>query len=130
MNDKSNATRASASPYDLRLRARDYALRIISLYGALPRITKAQVLGTQLLRKGTSVAALYREAHRAKSNADFDSKLDGVIGELDESDLWLDLIVTSGIMKAARLQPPIRETQERIAIFVAPCERVKNKRRK
>ena len=127
MSDEPKATRAAERPPDLRVRTRDYALRIIKLYCALPKTTHAQVLGKQLLRSGTSVAAQYREAHRAKSSADFVSKLDGVVGELDESDLWLDQIVTTGIMKSGRMAPLIRETSELIAIFVASTKRVKSR---
>ncbi|MDD5087591.1 MAG: four helix bundle protein, partial [bacterium] len=57
--------------FTLRERTRDYALRIIRLYGSLPKTTTAQVIGRQFLRSGTSVGAQHREAHRAKSNADF-----------------------------------------------------------
>jgi four helix bundle protein len=64
-------------PAELRLRTRQYALRIIKLYGALPKSTEAQVIGKQLLRSGTSAGAHYREAQRSKSDADFISKLEG-----------------------------------------------------
>lgn len=56
---------------DLRERTKEYALRIIRLYGTLPRTTEAQVIGKQLLRSGTSVGANYREAYRARSTAEF-----------------------------------------------------------
>lgn len=59
---------------DLRKRTKEFALRIIKLYAALPKSTEAQVLGKQVLRSGTSVGAHYREACRAKSNADFTAK--------------------------------------------------------
>ncbi len=62
---------------DLRRRTKDFALRIIKLYAALPKSTVAQVLGKQILRSGTSVGAHYREACRAKSKADFISKIEG-----------------------------------------------------
>lgn len=56
---------------DLRKRTKDFALRTIRLYVALPNSVEAQVIGKQLLRSGTSVGAHYREACRAKSNPDF-----------------------------------------------------------
>ena len=59
---------------DLRARTKSFALRVIKLYASLPKTTEAQVLGKQLLRSGTSVGAQYREACRAKSDADFISK--------------------------------------------------------
>jgi four helix bundle protein len=64
---------------DLRERTKKFALRIIKLYSALPRRGDARVLGTQILKSGTFVGAHYREACRAKSNADFISKVEGVL---------------------------------------------------
>src|SRR5258707_9181251 len=61
--------------YELRDRTKHFALRIIRLYGALPKTTEAQVIGKQLLRSRTSVAANYREASRARSDAELISKL-------------------------------------------------------
>ncbi|HEY8672048.1 MAG TPA: four helix bundle protein [Terriglobales bacterium] len=111
---------------DLRERTKQYALRVIRLSQALPRNDgTAQVLGKQLLRSETSVAAHYREACRAKSNLDFISKLEGALGELDESDLWLELLGDSGVVKAARVQPLRAETNELIAILVSMTKKVK-----
>ncbi len=70
---------------DLRERTKAFALRVIKLYGALPQRVEAQTLGKQILRSGTSVGAHYREAQRAKSDADFISKIDGALQELDET---------------------------------------------
>ena len=73
---------------DLKVRTKEFALQIIRLYSSLPKITEAQVLGGQLLKSGTSgtsVGAHYREAQRAKSNADFISKIEGALQELDET---------------------------------------------
>jgi four helix bundle protein len=66
---------------DLRLRTRSFALRIIRLYTSLPKVAEAQVMGKQLLRSGTSVGAHYHEATRARSNAEFISKLQGGLQE-------------------------------------------------
>jgi four helix bundle protein len=80
------------SPEDLRARTKKYALRVIRLFRALPRRDSvAEVLGKQLLRSATSVAAHYREARRAKSDLDFISKLEGAQQEHDESEIWLEL---------------------------------------
>ncbi|MCL6560551.1 MAG: four helix bundle protein, partial [Firmicutes bacterium] len=65
--------------WDLKDRTREFALRGIGLYSALPKTSEAQVLGKQLIRSGTSVGAHYREAQRAKSNADFINKLEGAL---------------------------------------------------
>lgn len=89
--------------HDLRLRTRSFALRIIRLYTSLPRLAEAQVLGKQLLRSGTSVGAHYHEATRARSNAEFISKLQGGLQELEETIYWLNLLIDSGITKKEKL---------------------------
>jgi four helix bundle protein len=83
-----------------------------------------------LLRSGTSVAAHYREACRAKSDLDFISKLEGAQQELDESDLWLELLADSDVIKPALIRPLRQETNELIAIFVTITRNVKTRRRK
>ncbi len=111
---------------DLRLRTKQLALRIIRLYQALPRGDGvAQVLGKQLLRAGTSVAAHYREACRAKSNADFINKLEGGLQELDEADLWLDLLSDAGTLKPSRVAGLRQEIEELISIFVSIIRKLK-----
>ena len=59
---------------DLRVRTKEFALRIIRLFVALPKSTEAQVLGKQILRSGTSIGANYREAYRGRSKAEFIAK--------------------------------------------------------
>ena len=66
---------------DLKIRTKDFAIRVIKLYASLPKTTEAQVLGKQLLRSGTSVGAQYREAQHAKSDADLISKIEGSLQE-------------------------------------------------
>src|SRR5947207_14974361 len=89
---------------DLRKRLKDYALRIIRLYETLPKRGAVHVISHQLLRSGTSPNAQYREACRAKSDADFISKIEGVLQELDESDSWLELLIEAGFVPAKQLQ--------------------------
>ena len=103
---------------ELRARTKNFALRIIRLYVSLPKTTEAQVIGKQLLRSGTSVGAHYREAQRAKSTADFISKLEGALQELDETAYWLELLGEAKIVPTDRLAPLVKETDELIAIFV------------
>jgi four helix bundle protein len=118
-------------PEDLRTRTKKYALRIIRLFRALPRRDAvAEVLGKQLLRSATSVAAHYREACRAKSDLDFISKLEGAQQELDESELWLELLSDSGVIKPRLIQPLRDETNELIAIFVTMTKKVKTRRQR
>jgi four helix bundle protein len=105
-------------PEDLKERTRAFALRVVKLYGALPQTVEAQVLGKQVLRSGTSVGAHYREAQRAKSNADFVSKVEGALQELEETCYWLELLGEADIVPPARLKPLHDEAQEIIAILV------------
>ena len=112
---------------DLKARTKAYALRIVRLYGALPKRTDAQVLGKQLLRSGTSVGAQYREACRAKSDADFVNKLEGAPQELEESSYWLELIAEAGLFAQARIGPLIEETNELTAMFVTMVRNTKGR---
>ena len=113
---------------DLGERTQDSALRIIRLYAALPKMTEAQVIGKQVLRSGTSVGAHYREAWRAKSDADFVSKIEGALQELDATINWLELLVESGLVQLEQLKPLTGEYEERIAMFVAMAKNVKSRK--
>ena len=106
-------------PLDLKVRTKEFALRIIRLYSALPKTTVAQVIGKQLLRSGTSVGAHYREAVRGRSNAEFVSKLEGGLQELEESEYWMELIVESGLMEKRLVEPLLKEADEITAIMAA-----------
>ena len=113
---------------DLRARTKDFALRGVRLYQALPKSDGvAQILGRQVLRSGTSVAAHYREACRAKSNSDFVNKLEGALQELDETDLWLELLGDAGTIKSSRIKPLRIEVDELIAIFVSMIRKIKGR---
>src|SRR5258705_4964196 len=101
---------------DLRKRTKEFALRIIKLYAALPKSTEAQVLGKQLLRSGASVGAHYREACRAKSNADFISKIEGGLQELDETLYWLQFLAEGEIVKTELLGTLASDTKELISM--------------
>jgi len=115
-------------PLDLKVRTKQFALRIIRLYMALPKTIEAQVLGKQVLRSGTSIGAQYREAQRAKSDADFINKIEGSLQELDETGYWLELLKDSGIFSSTKLDPLLKETDELTAILVTIVKKVKNKR--
>jgi four helix bundle protein len=115
---------------DLRVRTKAFALRVIRLYTALPKSPDAQVLGKQLLRSGTSVGAHYHEACRAKSDADFISKIEGGLQELEETTYWLELISEAGFFTEERLKPLHNEAEELIAMFVTMVKNVKSKGRK
>ena len=102
---------------ELRERTKNFALRIIRLFRHLPRSPEAQVLGKQLLRSGTSVAANYRAAGRARSRAEFCAKIGIVVEEVDETVLWLECLGDSGIVNAARLKDLVSEANALLAIF-------------
>ena len=103
----------------MRQRTKDFAVRIVRLYQALPKSRDGQVIGMQLLRSGTSVGANYRAVCRARSKPDFVSKIGVVLEEADESVFWLELLVETGVMPEKRLKPLLREARELTAIFTA-----------
>ena len=111
---------------DLRERTKQFALRIIRLYGALPGQVEAQVIGKQLLRSGTSVGANYREAYRARSDAEYIAKLGLCLQELEETMYWLDLLIEAELITPTQLAPLKDETNQLIAIFITT---IKNKNR-
>jgi four helix bundle protein len=101
---------------DLRKRTKNFALRIIQMYVALPKSTVAQVLGKQVLRSGTSIGANYREAHRGRSKAEFIAKVGDSLRELEETAYWLELLVDAEILPTSKLGPLRKETDELTAI--------------
>jgi four helix bundle protein len=109
-------------------RTRDFALRIIRMYTKLPKLAEMTVLGKQVLRSGTSVGAHYREARRARSTAEFISKLEVAIQELDETIYWLELIANTGSVPASRLKDIQKESNELIAVLVASVKTAKRNR--
>jgi len=103
---------------DLRERTKRFASGVIQLYVVLPKRRKeVEILGNQLLRSGTSVAAHAREASRARSDMEFCSKLDGLLQEADESQLWLELLRDDCAIRDAQLTYLHGETEELLAIF-------------
>ena len=106
-------------PVELKARTRQFALRIIHLVESMPRGRTTDVLGRQLLRSATSVGANYRAACRARSRADFISKITVAEEEADESLYWLELISESNIIRADRLAGLIKEADELTAILTA-----------
>ena len=113
---------------EFRTRTKQYASAIIKFYVTLPRTRKeVQVVGHQLLRSGTSTAAHCREASRARSNAEFCSKLDAALQEADESGLWLELLRDDCGIAVANVNPLLNETNELISIFVSIVEKTKRR---
>jgi four helix bundle protein len=104
---------------ELKLRTKQFALRVMAMTDALPNNSKGRVLGDQILRSSTSVASGYRAACRARSRADWIDKIGRTLEEADETLLWLELIEEGGLLPAARLADLKREANELIAIFVS-----------
>jgi four helix bundle protein len=111
---------------DMMLRTQRFALDVINLYSSLPKSTVAQVLGRQVLRSATSVGAHYREACRAKSRADFVSKIEGGLQELDETAYWLELLRDAKVSAADQIEPLTVETNELLSVFVTVVKSVKS----
>lgn len=111
-----------------RHRTKQYAARIIRLYRSLPKSqTEIQIIGKQLVRSGTSVAANYREASRARSSMEFIAKIELCSQEADESMLWLELLHEECGIASPDLDWLLRESSELIAIFVTMAKKVKAK---
>ena len=112
----------------LKLRTKQFALHIIELVQSLPKNAKADVIGRQLLRSGTSVGANYRSACRARSTADFIAKMGIVEEEADESLFWMELLIENKIIKKENLEPSMKEADEILAIIVASIKTAKSRR--
>jgi len=102
---------------ELKERTREFALSVIKLCGGLPKDEVARVLGKQLLRSGTSVGAHYREGMRSRSDAEFISKLEGGMQELEETMYWCELLQGSGFGESAALLAITDEANQLMAIL-------------
>ena len=113
---------------DLRERTKRFASAIIRLYVQLPKRRKeVEILGNQLLRSGTSVAAHAREASRARSDVEFCSKLDGLLQEADESQLWIELLRDDCGIRRAEIDQLLNETGELMAIFTTKVSKLRKR---
>jgi four helix bundle protein len=101
----------------MQARTMVFAVNIVRFFAKLPRTDEARVPGKQVLRSGTSVGANYRAVCRAKSDADFISKMGTVVEEADESVFWLELMESAGICSAAIVQPLKTEANELLRIL-------------
>lgn len=113
---------------ELQNRTKKFALRIISAFSRLPKTEQARVLGRQFLRSGTSVAANYRAACRARSAADLISKISVVVEEADETLFWLELIVEANLVPAKVVESLVTECEELLKIFSASLATAKANR--
>ena len=112
-------------PEDLRARTKRFGLAAVALYVKLPTTSQAQVMSRQMLRSATSVGAHYREGCRARSDAEFISKLEGGLQELDETAYWLELLTESGTYDQPDARQLHAEAEELIRIFVTIVRRRK-----
>ncbi len=103
----------------MRSRTKEFALRVVKLFQALPRSEEARILGRQVLRSGTSAAANYRAACRARSRTEFTSKIGVSVEEADETVFWLELLADTNIVPRARLSGLQHEANELVAILSA-----------
>ena len=115
---------------DLKQRTKEFALRVIRLVEALPKGRTADILGRQLLRSGTSVGANYRAACRARSNADFISKMGIVEEETDESLYSMELLIEADLVQAVKLESLMKEANELLTITVSSIKTARRKKNK
>jgi four helix bundle protein len=125
MGNASEKWSVNKKPNPLADKTMDFALSIIRLYGKLPKNAVGEVIGRQILRSGTSVGAQYREACRARSRAEFSSKLESSLQELEETGYWLELLDRSEMVATPILEPLQQSTDEIIRIMVSSINTVK-----
>jgi len=119
----------AAQPEQLRARTKEFAIRIVRLFKSLPKTDEARIIGKQVMRSGTSVAANYRAVCRARSQADFVSKVGVVVEEADETVFWLELLVDTGIVQKVLMENILVEANELLAIFAASLWTVRQRRK-
>jgi four helix bundle protein len=104
---------------DLKDRTKNFAQRVVKVVRSLPPGSEGRLLGNQLLRSGTSVAANYRAVCRARSRPEFLAKLSIVIEEADEAGFWLEFLVATGLVPEIKLSNLISEANQLVTIFNA-----------
>jgi four helix bundle protein len=104
---------------ELKARTKKFALRVMTLIDVLAETVKGRRIANQIMRSATSVAANYRAACRARSPAEFISKIGVVEEEADESAFWLELIIDSKIRRTKQIAPLLEEVNELVAIMAA-----------
>ena len=125
MNDESKG--GDSARRDLRRRTVDFAIRVIRFAAKLPASPEALIIRRQLVKSGTSPGAHYREACRARSSAEFISKMEGGLQELDETQYWLEVLVRCGIGNAEEARALWREAEELIRMFVRSVKTAKGR---
>ena len=113
---------------ELQERTKKFAIDIVRAFTALPKTDEARVIGRQFLRSGTAVAANYRATCRARSKAEFISKLGVVVEEADETDFWLELLITGKVATSRGLSALLNECRELLRIFAKSLATAKGNR--
>jgi four helix bundle protein len=103
----------------LQARTKAFTIRTIKAFARLPNDEAARIIGRQFLRSGTSLAANYRAACRARSTADFISKISVVTEEADETLFWFELLVEAELVKMNLVESLMSESSELLRIFSA-----------
>lgn len=114
---------------ELLTRTKRFGLMVIRLSQTLPKTPEARVIQYQILISATSVGANYRAAKRARSLADFISKMGIVEEETDETMYWLEMIVEAGMLDKGKVSPLYAEAGEILAMTVASIKTAKTSRR-
>lgn len=104
---------------ELKKRTKEFAKQIIELCRSLPNNREGRLVGDQLFRSGTSVAANYRAACRSRSKAEFISKLSVVVEEADETVFWLEILKEMKTLESSLLDDLTKESDELVAIIVS-----------
>jgi four helix bundle protein len=112
----------------LKLRTKQFAIRIVGVVRSLPRTREGDVNGKQLLRCGTAVAANYRAVCRSRSKAEFISKISIVVEEADETAFWLELLADTAVVPTEKLSLLLKEANELLAICEASLRTAKDNR--
>ena len=113
----------------LRQRTKEFAGRVVRFFMQLDRRRdELSILGKQLIRSATSVAAQYREASRARSPEEFIAKVESCVQEADESQLWLELLRDECGISQATVEPIWKEADELISIFITMSKNTKANR--
>jgi len=119
---------ASLTNEALKKRTREFAVRVLRLVDQLPKKAGSRAIASQLVRCGTSVGANYHVACRARSNAEFISKVGIVLEESDECLFWLQLIIDAGLMPPKRIEALLQEARELTAIFTVTMKTARQNR--
>ncbi len=109
----------ATQPEQLRARTKQFAIRIVRLFKSLPKTDEARIIGRQVICSGTSVAANYRAVGRARSRAEFVSRMGVVVEEADETVFWLELLIDTGVVRKVLMESILAEANELLAIFAA-----------